>query len=48
MNRDSISPNMEGESSRLAEETRIKLHAAPTASPEQLSEPEYVFVTNKK
>ena len=48
MDRDSLSPNMENESSRLAEEAKTKLHAAPTASPEQLSEPEYVFVTNKK
>ena len=47
MDRDSISPNMENESSRLADEAKIKLHTAPTASPEQLSEPEYVFVTNK-
>ena len=47
MDRESISPNMESESSRLGEEARIKLHTAPTASPEQLSEPEYVFVTNK-
>ena len=47
MDRDSISPNMENESSRLAEEAKIKLQTAPTASPEQLSEPEYVFLTIK-